>query len=219
MSLLYYDSMYQVGDKLSRDYDHWQTDSKRILLTSTKERSALSIEHNRICMETDVPLAAHVHENRFERAWKEYEAKIKVEKFFRMGFRMQSMIPVDFKFAELAALTYGKLLSTTSELSNIIGKELQDYMFNVITKKEGYTLHLVCGPVKKGEISNWYNSAKLILDEEEKPPEIEYPEVAFLMDYDCYVQEPKSETAQTFYKEGAKVTRSASQDLAQYLFS
>lgn len=218
-SLLYYELNNKIGDYLFKDYKHWQTDGKKILLSDFSDRSVLAIEHNRICLEMDIPGGIDIHQKKFEGAWNKYKSEVKVETFFRLGFRLNGLIPVDFDFSELADLTYSKLLCTKPELTNIVGTDLQDYMYNVITKHEGFTVHLICGPVKKKEISNWYSPARLLLSSGEEPLEVEYPDVALWIDCDCYVQQPNDEETQNFYRKAFRTTNDIAIKLNQYLFA
>lgn len=216
-SLLFYDVKNNLGNALfSHGYKHWNTDGLRIGLSNFENRSVLAIDHNRLILEVDVPESPEEFRSKFERAFKEYTAKVTVETYLRFGMRTQSMIPVEFKFDELVKITHEKFLREDERLLGIIGAQVDDYMYNVVTEKAGYKLHVICGPVRKVEIPRWYQPANVVIDPGEEPKEIKYPDVALFIDCDCYISAPKSEMVQHFLDNALRITTSVPLEIGEY---
>ena len=216
-SLLFYDVKNQIGNLLFHDYKHWTTDGLKIRLSNFENRSVLEFDHSRLTLEFDGLNSTEGFRTMFQRALKEYNQKLKIESYLRCGIRTQSMIPVEFKFNELVKITQGKFFSQSPKLLEIVGDRVEDYMYIIITEKDGYKLHITCGPVKKEEISKWYQPATVDTGPGEHPKEIDYPDVAFFIDCDYYINDPKSNIAENFLDHGLNIVTSIPGNIAEYV--
>jgi uncharacterized protein (TIGR04255 family) len=216
-SLLFFDVKNQIGDALLKDYKHWNHDGLRVNLNNFENRTVLAIDPNRLILEWDVPDSPGEFQTRFERAFKEYTKKVKVEVYVRSGVRAQSMFPVELKFDELVKITQEKLLPQNKRLFEIVGSQIEDYSYNCITDKEGYKIHVVCGPIRKDEIPLHYQPASLSLDPGEQPKEIKYPDVAFFIDCDCYLNQPKFDALATFLDKAIRMVNLISKEITEYV--
>ena len=215
--LLFYDVKNQIGDMLFKDYKHWTHDGIRINLNNFENRSALAIDHNRLALEFDVPDSLADFRSKFERAFKEYTKRVKIETYVRLGLRMQSMIPVEFKFNELVKITHENIFSQDKTLREIVGAHVEDYQYNIVSEKDGYKLHTICGPVTKEEIPRWYTPANLVVDPDQPPKEIKYPDVAFFIDCDCYITNPPQDILEGFLDKAIHMVTSATNGIGEYL--
>jgi uncharacterized protein (TIGR04255 family) len=216
--LLFYDAKNQIGHALFKDYKHWSHDGLRINLNNFENRSVLAIDHNRLALEFDIPDSYDEFRTEFERAFKEYTKRVKIENYLRCGLRTQSMIPVEMHFSELAKITEGKFLSHEKELLQIVGNQIDDYQYNVVSEREGFKIHVICGPVAKEEIERWYQPAKLILDPGQEPKPIKYPDVAFFIDCDCYVENPESDMWENFLDRAMRLITSINNSINEYIW-
>src|SRR6266508_1581217 len=91
-NLEFYGSMHQIAMPFTEHYKHWQTSALKIDLTNPKDRSALTIEHNRLSATIDVPSEPETLETRFGRAFKKYQKSVKINQFRRVGVRSISMV-------------------------------------------------------------------------------------------------------------------------------
>lgn len=217
-NLLFYDVKGQIGDALGPDYPHWETDGLRIKLYVVKQRRVLAIEHNRLVLEWDRPDSIENFQTFFVRAYREYTDRVKTEDYRRLGFRAQCMIPVEMKFEELVEISNGKFLSQNPGLRDLLGEKIDDYMYNVLTEKNGRKLHVVCGPVKKAEIPQWFQPASMVQTAEEHTEEIQYPDVAFYMDCDYYINNPTGNDPKDFLDDAIRALTSVTKGLESYVF-
>jgi hypothetical protein len=216
-SLVYYDVRNEVGGALLDGYKHWSNDGTKITLVNPENRRVLAIEHNRLVLEFDIPDSPDDLESKFNQALKEYTKRVPVKTYIRVGVRMQSMVPLEFKFSEIVAIAKEKLLPNEERLTKIIGSKVTDFMYNVITDNDGASVHLICGPVKKDEIPRWYQSAAMILDPGEKAKEINYPDVALFIDCDYYSDEPKPQTVEGFVGKAVRAVGSITTKIAEHV--
>jgi len=216
--LLFYDVKNQIGHALFKDYKHWSHDGLRVNLNNFENRSVLAIDHNRLALEFDIPDSYDEFRTDLERALKEYTKKVKIEKYLRFGLRTQSMIPVEMHFSELTKITEGKFLSHEKELLQIVGNQVDDYQYNVVSEREGFKIHLICGPVAKEEIGRWYQPANLNLDPGQEPKPIKYPDVAFFIDCDCYVENPDSDMRENFLDRAMRLITSINNAINEYVW-
>jgi hypothetical protein len=110
-----------------------------------------------------------------------------------------------------------KLLPGNEALSGIVGATVKDFMYNVITEKEGNTAHVICGPVQKKEISKWYSPAQMMTDPDDELKEINYPDIALFIDCDCYNNEPTPKLAESFFESGLRTVTSISAHLTKHI--
>ena len=213
----YYAYMHKIGSPFSEDYQHWQTSGLKLNFTNPKDRSSLAIEHNRLAVTIDVPSTPDVLETRFQRAFKEYQKHVKVNEFRRLGVRSVSMVGVEFAFEELVKIMQTKLLPKDDTLSQIVGVHVKDFMYNIVTERDGTSIHVICGPVKKNEMSRWYSPAAMTSDPEDEIKEIIYPNVALFVDCDCYNDKPSSKIAETFIQAGLKTAVSIPERIVKYI--
>ncbi|MEW6584964.1 MAG: TIGR04255 family protein [Nitrospirota bacterium] len=216
--LLFYDVKNQIGHALFKDYKHWSHDGLRVNLNNFQNRSVLAIDHNRLALEFDIPDSYDEFRSDFERAFKEYTKRVKIEKYLRFGLRTQSMIPVEMHFSELTKITEGKFLSHEKELLQIVGNQADDYQYNVVSERERFKIHLICGPVAKEEIGRWYQPANLNLDPGQEPKPIKYPDVAFFIDCDCYVENPDSDMRENFLDRAMRLITSINNGVNEYIW-
>jgi hypothetical protein len=209
--------MRQIGSPFTEDYRHWQTTGLKLNFSHPKDRSTLAIEHNRLAATIDVPEDPTILETRFQRAFKEYQKHLKLSQFRRVGVRSVSMVSVKFDFEELVEIVQAKLLPRDDVLSGIVGATVKDFMYNVVTEKEGSTLHVVCGPVAKKEIPRWYNPAAMVTDPDDEVKEISFPDVALFVDCDYYNDKPTAKLAETFFQSGLKTVISTSEQLKTHI--
>ncbi len=216
-NLEFYGHMHQIGAPFSEDYKHWQTSGLKLNFMNPRDRSSLAIEHNRLAATIDVPSEVEMIETRFHRALKEYQKTVKINQFRRLGVRSVSMASVNFAFEELVDVVQTKLLPRDDALSRIVGATVKDFMYNVITEKDGSTVHVICGPVQKKEIARWYNPAQMVTDPEDEIKEVAYPDVALFVDCDCYNNEPTPKLAETFFQSGLKTATSIPVQLMKHI--
>ena len=216
-TLDFYNHMHEIGSPFTGDYQHWQTTGLKLNFSNPKDRSTLAIEHNRLAATIDVPSEPEMLETTFQRALKEYQKTVKINQFRRVGVRSISMVSVKFAFDEILEVMQTKLLPHNDALSQIVGKTVKDFMYNVVTEKDGNTLHVICGPVQKKEISRWYNPAELVIDPEDEVKEISYPDVALFVDCDCYNDKPTPKLAESFFQSGLKTVISIPRQLTNYI--
>ncbi len=217
-NLLFYDVKNQIGNALFRNYKHWTHDGLKINLNNFENRSVLAIDHNRFALELDIPDTYDEFRTEFARAYKEYTRRVQIEKYLRCGFRMQSMISTEMHFSELTRITEGKFLSHEKELLQIVGNHIDDYQYNVISEREGFKIHLICGPVVKEEIGRWYQPASLILDPGQEPKPIKYHDVAFFIDCDCYVENPDPGMLEMFLDRAIRLVTSINNATNEYIW-
>lgn len=217
-TLLFYDAKNQIGHVLFKDYKHWTHDGLRINLNNFENRSVLAIDHNRLVLEFDVPDSVDEFRTKFDRAFKEYTRKINIENYLRCGLRTQSMIPVEMHFNELVKITQGKFLGHDKELKEIVGNQTDDYQYNIVTEKDGFKLHTICGPVTEEEIPRWYQPANLRLDPGQEPKPIKYPSVAFFIDCDCYINNPSSNILEGFLDKAIRLVSSVNNSINEYIW-
>ncbi len=217
-SLHYYDVNNRIADVLSNDYKHWTNDGTQVRLTNFENRSAVLIAHNRLGFEIDVPDSPEEFRTKFERALREYTEKVKIDTYTRLGVRTKAMIPLPLKFSELLEITQENMLPQAEPLLKIVGLELDDYMYNVITKHGDCRLHVICGPVQRSEIPRWYTPAEISVDPGETPKEITYSDVSFFIDCDYYVEQPKLEIVERFLDDGIRAITSVPNQIGEYLF-
>ena len=213
----YYTYMHKIGAPFSEDYQHWQTSGLKLNFSNPKDRSSLAIEHNRLAATIDVPSTPEMLETRFQRAFKEYQKSVNFNQFRRVGVRSISMVGVKFAFEELVEIMRTKLLPRDEALSQIVGATVKDFMYNVITETDGTTMHVICGPVQKKEISKWYNPVEMVTDPEDEIKEIAYPDVALFVDCDCYNNTPSPKVAETFFQSGLKSVISIPEKLMKHI--
>ena len=215
--LLFYDVKNQIGDMLFKDYKHWTHDGMKINLNNFENRSALAIDHNRLALEFDMPDSLVDFRSKFERALKEYTKRVRIETYIRLGLRIQSMIPVEFKFNELVKITHEKFFSQDKRLGEVVGAHVEDYQYNIVSEKDGYKLHTICGPVTKEEMPRWYTPANLVVDPDQQPKEIKYPDVAFFIDCDCYITNPSDDVLEGFLDKAIRMVTSTTNGISEYL--
>lgn len=216
-NLDFYGRIREIGLPFTEDYQHWQTSGLKLNFSNPKDRSTLAIEHNRLVATIDVPSEPEMLETRFQRVFKEYQKNVKIGQFRRVGVRSISMVSVKFAFDEILEVMQTKLLPSDDVLSQIVGKTVKDFMYNVVTEKDGNTLHVICGPVQKKEISRWYNPTDLVTDPEDELKEISYPDVALFVDCDCYNDTPTAKVAETFFQSGLKTVISIPEQLKKHI--
>jgi ferredoxin-thioredoxin reductase catalytic subunit len=216
-NLGFYPQMHQIGLLFSEEYKHWETSGLKLTLMNPADRSSLLIEHNRLAAAIDVPSNAEILESRFNRAFKEYQRNVQIKHFRRLGVRSISMVGLEFDFEETVDVMQAKLLPRDKMLTEIVGETVKDFMYNVITEKDGKTVHVVCGPVQKKEISKWYNPTRMVTDSDEEVKEIVYPNVSLFIDCDCYTTEPTAKMAETFYQSGLKMVTSIPAELVKHI--
>jgi len=217
-NLLFYDAKNQMGRALFKDYKHWSHDGLRIILNNFENRSVLAIDHNRLALEFDIPDSYDDFRIKFERAFKEYTKRVEIETYLRCGLRTQSMIPVEMHFNELVKITEGKFLARDKDLLQIIGSPISDYQFNIVSEKEGFKIHVICGPVAKEEIERWYQPAKLNLDPDQEPKPVKYSDVSFFIDCDCYVENPRSDMLEKFLDKAIRLATSTNNAINDYVW-
>ena len=213
----YYASMHKIGSPFSDEYQHWQTSGLKLNFSNPKDRSSLAIEHNRLAVTIDVPSTPDMLEARFQRAFKEYQKNVTLSQFRRVGVRSVSMVGVKFAFDELVEIMQTKLLPRDDALSQIVGGMVKDFMYNVVTEKDGTRIHVICGPVQKNEMSKWYNPAAMTIDPEDEVKEITYPDVALFVDCDCYNDKPTPKIVETFYQSGLKTATAIPEQLVKHI--
>lgn len=217
-SLLFYDSVHKMGDKLFREYKHWSKESSKVVLSDFSKRAAVSLEHNRLAVQIDMPENADALIGRFTRAWKEYYSEVKPSVFRRLGYRMQGILPVEMKFEELVSITYPKLFNASPSLGKIIGTNTKDYQHHVITTHSDKTVtQMICGVIRKSEAEKLFKPVALVLDGAEKPFEITFPEVGFWIDCDLFLDEPPVETQKTFCETSSARMTAFTHELVNYL--
>jgi hypothetical protein len=216
-TLDFYGHMHQIGAPFTEDYRHWQTTGLKLNFSNPKDRSTLAIEHNRLVATIDVPSEPEILETRFQRAFKEYQKNVSINQFRRLGIRSISMVSVQFAFEELVEVMQTKLLPHDDDLSQIVGITVKDFMYNVVTERAGNTLHVICGPVQKKEISKWYNPAAITADPEDEIKEISYPDVALFIDCDFYNDIPTQKLAGTFFQSGLRSVISIPTQLKKHI--
>lgn len=216
--ILFYDMKNQIGDILFKDYKHWTHDGMRINLNNFENRSALAIDHNRLALEFDMPDSLVDFRSKFERALKEYTKRVKIETYIRLGLRIQSMIPVEFKFNELVKITHKKFFSQDKKLEDVVGTRVEDYQYNIVSERDSYKLHTICGPVTKEEMPRWFTPANLVVNPGEEPKEIKYPDVAFFIDCDFYITNPSDGVSEGFLEKAVHMVTSTTNGISEYLF-
>jgi hypothetical protein len=204
-NLDFYAYLHQIARPFSEDYKHWQTSGLKLNFMNPKDRTSLAIEHNRLAATIDVPTEPGVLVTRFDRAFKEYQKNVKISQFRRVGVRSVSMVDPKFAFEELVGVMRNILLPANEALSQIVGERVKDLTYNIVTEKQGNTVHVVCGPIQKKEISRWYSPAQMITDPGEEMKEIDYPDVALFVDCDCYNDKPTPKLAEDFFQSGLKL--------------
>jgi hypothetical protein len=196
--LLFYDELNKIADSLLKYYIHWLYDGRKIQMSDYKNRSVLGIEHNRLILEQDIPDSITDFKSKFDIAFKEYSKRVKVNELRRIGLRSQYFMPVEVNFSELVSLTHKKFMLQNETLLDIVGSVTQDYQYNINSKNDDFNVHMFCGPVKKKEIPLWFFPANFVLDENQKQKQIEFPDVAFFADLDCYIENPSSSDLNKF---------------------
>jgi hypothetical protein len=171
-----------------------------------------------LALEVDVPDSFDEFRTKFERALKEYTKRVKIESYLRCGLRTQSIAPVEMHFSELVKITQTKFLPHDKELLEIVGSQIDDYAYNIVTEKGGFKLHTICGPVKKEEMPRWYQPGNFILDPGQELEPIKYPDVAFFIDCDCYIENPQPSIPETFLERGFKIVNSVNKTMNEYIW-
>jgi len=216
-NLDFYGHMHQIGAPFTEEYKHWETSGLTLTLMNPEDRSSLAIEHNRLVATIDIPIDPEMLEARFHRPFREYQKHVRINQFRRLGVRSISMVGLEFDFEELVDVMQTKLLPRDEALTRIVGTTVTDFMYNVVTEREGNTLHVICGPVRKKEISKWYNPTRMATDPDDEIKEIAYPNVALFVDCDYYSNKPTPKMAETFYQSGLKTVTSIPTHLMNHI--
>jgi len=214
----FFDLKNKMGAELISSYKHWKTKEDWARLNNFENRSAVLIAHDRLAFEIDVPDSSKIAEENFEAAINVYTKNIAIKYFHRIGVRIQALIPVEFTFEELVGLTKDKFLNQDKKLTEIVGDDTKDYMYNIVSKKSDHTLQVICGPVASKELPRWFQEAEMQVSEGEHLKEIKLPDTALFIDADCYTLNPNTSEAKPFLKRGFDIASSIPNEIGNYIF-
>jgi len=206
-----------MGENLFKNYKHWRIDGQKILLSDYEKRIVLGIEHNRLVLEYDIPNSIEDFKHKLNLAYREYTKHIDIVDYRRFGMRSQCFMPVEFEFSELVKLTRNKFIPQDEALMKMIGANVEDYQFNINSELKDFKIHMHCGPIRKEEIPRWFTPTVVSHDKDQKPKEIEFPEVAFFSDLDCFVDKPNRNDLEKFIDESIKFLFFFNNEMSEYL--
>jgi len=210
-SLSFIEKMYQIGEKLEKDYSGWETDRLTLKFLDDEKRAKLILETYRIALSMDEPVMPDPFYTWIKRAVKRYNEAAPISDFLRIGLRLKYIEKTELNFDELVEIM-GEKIYHAEIIKPFFGDGVEDIAMVLNLRSGEYKIHIESGPLKRKEIM-----PRLRPTFKDKFDEENEPETSLLIDIDCFRTGEGIKYTDEFVQDAHKVGQEISERLLKYI--